>query len=103
MNEVVLDSSHWRTREDFYSALLGSLGAPEWHGHNLDALSDTIQDGDINKVNPPFAIRIIGCGALSQDLQAYIARFIDLMADLHKRGVPVEATCSDVSPRSDES
>jgi RNAse (barnase) inhibitor barstar len=95
MREILLDSSDWRTRDDFYAALLPALGAPEWHGRNLDALNDTIHAGDINEINPPFAIRIVGCDALSQDLRAYVYRFLELIADLRKEGIPVEATCSE--------
>lgn len=95
MPEISLDGSRWRTREDFYKDLLPALDAPAWHGHNLDALNDTIAGGDVNGVNPPFAVRIGGRGALPPDLHAYVESFMELMADLQARGVPVEATWID--------
>ena len=42
MKEINLDARAWRNRDDFYGALLPSLGAPHWHGRNLDALNDSL-------------------------------------------------------------
>ncbi len=38
MLEIILSGAHWTAPDDFYKALLPSLGAPDWHGHNFDAL-----------------------------------------------------------------
>ena len=56
---IRLDSSGWRTPADFYSALLPQLGAPSWHGRNLDALFDSLSGG-INRVEPPIRIELRG-------------------------------------------
>jgi hypothetical protein len=48
MKEINLDARAWRNRDDFYGALLPSLGAPHWHGRNLDALNDSLRYDDIN-------------------------------------------------------
>jgi RNAse (barnase) inhibitor barstar len=92
MREIRLDGSRWRNPEDFYDGLLPALGAPEWHGRNLDALNDTIAGGDINAVNPPFAVRITGAGAMSDEARRYVARFVELVADLRAGGIPVDAS-----------
>ena len=57
---ITMDASGWTSRDDFYDALLPALGAPDWHGRNLDALYDSIGSGGINQVEPPFRVRING-------------------------------------------
>ena len=53
MTKITLDGENWVSTDHFYEALLAALGAPEWHGRNLDALEETLRAGDINAVNPP--------------------------------------------------
>ena len=57
MQEIHLNASDWSTKEDFYTDLLPQLGAPAWHGHNLDALMDGIS-GDINTLEPPYTVYV---------------------------------------------
>ncbi len=42
MPVIALCADGWRTPENFYQALLPRLGAPDWHGHNLDALHNSL-------------------------------------------------------------
>ena len=60
MRIVELDASRWDKPDDFYDALLPELGAPKWHGHNPNALNDSVIWGGINAVNPPLLIRVCG-------------------------------------------
>jgi hypothetical protein len=60
MQIIELDASGWKTADDFYCALLPELGAPEWHGHNANALNDSVIWGGINAVNPPLTILVRG-------------------------------------------
>jgi hypothetical protein len=60
MRIIELDARGWSKPDDFYAALLPELGAPEWHGHNANALNDSVIWGGINAVNPPLMIRIRG-------------------------------------------
>jgi RNAse (barnase) inhibitor barstar len=60
MTELELDARGWRSAEDVWDGVLKALGAPVWHGHNLDALADSITGGDLNAVNAPLKIRVIG-------------------------------------------
>jgi len=84
MKDINLDVAEWRQRDDFYNVLLPALGAPSWHGHNLDALNDSIA-GDLNAVKPPFEIRIINTVAIPSGLRDYLSRFADLIDDLRSR------------------
>lgn len=71
---IALCANAWRTPEDFYRALLPGLGAPDWHGHNLDALHDSLSGGRINRLAPPFHVRVAGTEALSDEMRAFLAK-----------------------------
>ena len=82
MKVISLDASEWRSPEDFYSALLPQLGAPAWHGHNLDALDDSLGVGGINALEPPFRVEIEGAGKLSEPMQRFLSEVERLFADI---------------------
>jgi hypothetical protein len=42
MRELILNGVGWATRDEVYDAFFRAVGAPEWHGRNLDALADSI-------------------------------------------------------------
>jgi RNAse (barnase) inhibitor barstar len=74
VRRIELDAAGWRVEADLWNALLSSLGAPAWHGHNYDALWETItevadygraEDQAINSVQPPFEIIVIDTGSLT--------------------------------------
>jgi len=89
MTTITMDGAAWLTPDDFYAALLPALGAPDWHGHNLDALEESIRDGDINRVNPPFAVRITGLETMDAKARAIVYRFTEVIHDLATAGVSV--------------
>jgi RNAse (barnase) inhibitor barstar len=90
MKEIALDASTWRDRDDFYDALLPALGAPGWHGRNLDALNDSIRGDDISAVRLPFRIKITNAASVPADLQKYLFKFADLITDIRvSRGCEV--------------
>jgi RNAse (barnase) inhibitor barstar len=93
MQEIVLSGAHWATHDDFYEALLPRLGAPDWHGHNLDALWDSITGGDINSVNPPFRIQINGIDEVTSECKLLVDRVVALMSEAKSQGVIVEVIC----------
>ena len=45
MPDIVISAAGWKTADDFYIAFLAAVEAPAWHGHNLDALWDSIVTG----------------------------------------------------------
>jgi RNAse (barnase) inhibitor barstar len=93
MKEIVLSGVHWTTEQDFYNALLLSLGAPDWHGHNLDALWDSITGGDINQVKLPFRIVIAGLDMIPPNCRALIDRFVAMISEAKAEGFAVEVVC----------
>jgi hypothetical protein len=72
MRIIELDAANWRTVLDFYDALLGALEAPEWHGHSIGALIDSMVYGGINEVDPPYSIRVLHFGQLAGDIREEI-------------------------------
>lgn len=59
MKKIALDATGCQTPDDFYRILLPALKAPDWHGHNLDALWDGITGG-LKGIRPPFMIEVAG-------------------------------------------
>ena len=78
MRRIVIDAAGWQSSSDFYDALLPALGAPQWHGRNLDALLDSLTAGEINAVEPPFIVEIQGIGTLNDELTAFLERVADV-------------------------
>jgi RNAse (barnase) inhibitor barstar len=72
MRIIELDATKWKTYDDFYNALLPSIGAPKWHGQNLNALVDSMVWGGINAVEPPYKIRISGATTLPKNIRDHI-------------------------------
>ena len=54
-----IDVADCLTAENVYGRLLTVLQAPDWHGHNLDALWDSVTS-DINGLMPPYSIAVKG-------------------------------------------
>jgi RNAse (barnase) inhibitor barstar len=90
MKELILDGAKWITRDDVYDSFFAAVGAPSWHGRNLDALNDSIAGRQINRIEVPYKLvlrnfDLIGPGALK------VANdFIDLIHELAEGGTPVE-------------
>jgi len=83
MKEILLDSSAWKSPDDFYRALLPKLGAPAWHGRNLDALDDSLFGG-INEVDPPFSVTVRRSMDLSTEMSAFLAQVAIVFANARK-------------------
>lgn len=86
---LTLHADLWQTRDDLYAQLLPQLGAPEWHGYNLDALWDSLRDPEMNKTSPPFTIEVTGTKNLTGDLAEYYSDFKHLIHDLRTEDLTV--------------
>ena len=71
-------------------AYLRAVGAPEWHGHNLDALWDSLTGGDINRRNPPLRIHITGLDEMGLDARQMTERFATLAKQASDEGHQIE-------------
>jgi RNAse (barnase) inhibitor barstar len=90
VESIDLDGTTWTRADDFYSAYFAAVGAPEWHGRNLDALWDSLTGADINLRNPPFRIRITGSARMSVDAREIVGRFEALIHEAGRAGHAVQ-------------
>lgn len=72
MQIVDLDASGWKNVLDFYDAILAAVGAPKGHGRNPNALVDSIVWGGMNRLEPPYTIRIFRTVLLPKDVREHI-------------------------------
>ncbi len=79
MRTVEFDASNWRDWSDLYAALLPALGAPDWHGRNLDALRDSMLAGSINDIEGPYLLRFTRLESASQAVREAIATLADML------------------------
>jgi RNAse (barnase) inhibitor barstar len=80
---IRLDARGWRGPADIYDALLPALGAPDWHGRNLDALYDSLSS-DINALEPPFSVLVEHCDGLPDEVSDYLAKMESVFTDAAK-------------------
>ena len=90
MRELVLNGADWATKDDVYNAFFLAVGAPQWHGRNLDALADSISGGSINHVEVPYRLVIKSYDRIGPDAKAMTDKFVNLVHELATGGCPVE-------------
>jgi RNAse (barnase) inhibitor barstar len=78
---IVLDVTGCTTTAELNEAAAKVLGAPDWHGRNLDAWWDSLRSDDINEVRAPYTIVIRGSRTVPADLAEYVRRFASLFDD----------------------
>ena len=89
MPKVLLDGQSWVSSDDFYEALLAALGAPSWHGRNLDALEETLRSGETNALNPPLDLAISGMESMGGEARTTVHRFNELVSDLRAADIDI--------------
>lgn len=73
MKKISIDVSGCRNEGDVYDLLLSGLGAPGWHGRNLDALWDSVTS-DINGVPAPFLVEVTGHREAPEEVALLVSR-----------------------------
>lgn len=63
--------------------LLPALKAPDWHGHNLDALYDGLSGG-INELEPPFKVIIHNSRSDSSDMARFLENVVTVFQDTRR-------------------
>jgi RNAse (barnase) inhibitor barstar len=87
---IRLDARGWTDAESFYDAFLAAVDAPSWHGHSLDALSDSLIGGGINGIEPPFAIEILCPARPVPALTALFDALVEVVDDARALNRPIE-------------
>ncbi len=85
---IRLDARGWNDRDDLWRDLLAGLGAPDWHGANLDALYDGLVAGE-NRARPPLVVEITGATQLPPALIAHMTRVREVFDDAARDGAAV--------------
>ena len=80
MREIALDATNWRSPLEFYAALLPAIGAPAWHGESVNALTDSMINGGINKLKPPYVVRVHNMGGVPADVAQEVGWAVDDLA-----------------------
>jgi RNAse (barnase) inhibitor barstar len=87
---IRLDARGWTDVESFYGAFLAAVDAPAWHGHSLDALSDSLIGGGINGIEPPFAIEILSPARPTPALAALFDALVGIVDDARALNRPID-------------
>jgi len=69
--KIAVDWKKIETEDDFYDMFLPQVKAPEWHGRNLDALTDSLVTGDINAIELPYTIYNINTGCIPKQISGF--------------------------------
>lgn len=78
MRTISLDASDWKTVDDFYTAFFAAVGAPAWHGRNMDAVEESIITGEINQIEFPYDIHILGGANVPEDVRRVLEHLDDI-------------------------
>lgn len=80
MTTLTFDAARWVTFRDIYAAILPALGAPDWHGPNLDAVYDALVAGH-SRVPSPLELTIVNVSAASEGVRVYLDRLVTVFDD----------------------
>ena len=72
MNIYLLDGKDMTSREKAYRVIERALGFPDWFGHNLDALADSLSDLPADKT----AIVFVNTDTLTENLGSYAGKIL---------------------------
>ncbi len=87
---IVLDATEWESEDDFYQAFFEAVGAPDWHGNNLNALNDSIGTGGINKVEVPYRLIVKNTSSAAFQVAEFLACLTELISNLRANGCPID-------------
>ncbi|MGH9683128.1 MAG: barstar family protein [Candidatus Acidiferrales bacterium] len=90
MREIVMDGGNWTAPDDVYDAFFQAVGAPSWHGHNFNALRDSIAVGRINKIEVPYLVRIRNYASIGLGAKSMARDFVEFIKQLRESGCPVD-------------
>ena len=90
MRELVIDAASWRTKDDLYLSFFAAVGAPNWHGKNLDAIRDSVAGFKINKIEVPYRLVLTNYDLTHPAVKGDAEKFIGLIRELAAEGVAVD-------------
>jgi RNAse (barnase) inhibitor barstar len=90
MRELILDGTGWKTSDDVYDAFFRAVGAPSWHGRNFNAIDDSIANGGINAIDPPYSLVLKNYDRIESGARQFADDFVSLIQKIGSGGVAVE-------------
>ncbi len=75
--------------DDVYITFFQAVGAPEWHGRSFNALSDSIETGNINALEVPYTLLVTGLQSASAEGFLAAQELIEFLRERESRGCPV--------------
>ena len=90
MRNITLSGKSWVNVDDFWDDLFEAIGAPKWHGRNLNALHDSVHAGSINKIEAPYRIVIRDAGKLPMSVAFLLFRIDRMAVEWQREGTQVE-------------
>lgn len=81
MQFIELDAAGWSNLDVVYSALFNAIGAPEWHGRNLNALYDSMIIGGINELEAPYRLRFTGLANCAPIVRQHLLEIAEAVSD----------------------
>ena len=82
MSEIHLSGKEWRNPDNFWDDFLSAVGAPKWHGRNLDALSESISSHSFSRAGTPYRIVVSGVRDLPKSIVFLLFRINQLLNEL---------------------
>ena len=79
--EILIDWSLIKSEGQFFDVFLSQLGAPEWHGHSLDALADSIITGSINSIEPPYKLMSVNSSVNLGELKPFQIKVLAIFTE----------------------
>ena len=79
--KIIIDWGKIKSEEDFYKMFLPQVKAPNWHGHNLDALNDSIVTSQINEIELPYTIMNINSSQSEASIVNFQRKVISIFID----------------------
>jgi RNAse (barnase) inhibitor barstar len=79
--EILIDWSLIKSESQFYDVFLPLVEAPNWHGHNLDALADSLITGSINNLEPPYKLVSVNSNIDLGDLKTFQIKVLSIFTE----------------------
>ncbi len=86
--ELLLDGRLIHCRETLHTELKNGLGFPEYYGHNLDALSDCLEE-----ISEDTVIELVNVAALEEKLGSYTGKLIRVLKRAEKENPHIRFYC----------
>ncbi len=80
MRIIELDAGGWTTPPDFLGAVGRTIGAPQGHGLDVDAIVDSMVRGGC--LEPPYTIRIVGTAKADSKVKTEIEALAKALKDV---------------------